>query len=176
MLKQLNKPVYGSRFTLALIKSKLDEHGLLKVVELNEVSDTSHFRLGPFDVSFIAMSHSVPDALSIVLGTELGAVVLTGDYKFDHTPIDGRITDVNAFAQLGQKGVLALLGDSTNVETPGSTASESHGRPGLPSDLRRGRGPRDRRQLRLSHPPRPAGDHRSPTCTAASSPSPAARW
>jgi ribonuclease J len=125
VLKQLNKPVYGSRFTLALIKSKLDEHGLLKVVELNEVSDTSKLRLGPFDVSFIATSHSVPDSLSIVLGTDLGAVLLTGDYRFDHTPIDGRITDVNAFAQLGQQGVLALLGDSTNVETPGSTASES---------------------------------------------------
>ncbi|MCX6372982.1 MAG: ribonuclease J [Actinobacteria bacterium] len=125
VLKQLNKPVYGSRFTLALIKSKLDEHGLLKVVELNEVSDTSKLRLGPFDVSFIATSHSVPDSLSIVLGTDLGAVLLTGDYRFDHTPIDGRITDVNAFAQLGQKGILALLGDSTNVETPGSTASES---------------------------------------------------
>ena len=125
VLKQLNKPVYGSRFTLALIKSRLDEHGLLKVVELNEVSDTSRLRLGPFDVSFIATSHSVPDSLSIVLGTDLGAVLLTGDYRFDHTPIDGRITDVNAFAQLGQKGVLALLGDSTNVETPGSTASES---------------------------------------------------
>ena len=125
VLKQLDKPVYGSRFTLALIKSKLDEHGLLKVVELNEVTDTSKLRLGPFDLSFVAVSHSVPDALSIVLGTELGALVLTGDYKFDHTPIDGRITDVNTFAQLGQQGVLALLADSTNAETPGSTASES---------------------------------------------------
>lgn len=125
VLRQLNKPVYGSRFTLALIKSKLDEHGLLKVVELNEVNEKSRFRLGPFDVSFVATSHSVPDSLAIVLGTHLGAVVLTGDYRFDHTPIDGRITDVNAFAQLGQEGVLALLGDSTNVEAPGSTASES---------------------------------------------------
>jgi ribonuclease J len=125
VLKQINKPVYGSRFTLALIKSKLDEHGLLKSVELNEVSENSKLRLGPFDLSFVAVSHSVPDALSIVLGTELGALVLTGDYKFDHTPIDGRITDVNTFAQLGQQGVLVLLGDSTNVETIGSTASES---------------------------------------------------
>jgi ribonuclease J len=125
VLKQLNRPVYGSRFTLALIKSKLDEHGLLKTVELNEVDDTSRLRLGPFDVSFVATSHSVPDSLSIVLGTEHGAVILTGDYRFDHTPIDGRITDVNAFAQLGDSGVLALLGDSTNAETPGSTASES---------------------------------------------------
>ena len=125
VLKQLNKPVYASRFTLALIKSKLDEHGLLKVVDLNEVSESSKLRLGPFDLSFVAVSHSVPDALSIVLGTELGALVLTGDYKFDHTPIDGRITDVNTFAQLGQQGVLVLLGDSTNVEAAGSTASES---------------------------------------------------
>ncbi len=125
VLKQINRPVYGSRFTLALIKSKLDEHGLMKSTVINEVSETSRFRLGPFDVSFVAVSHSVPDALSIVLGTEHGAVVLTGDYKFDHTPIDGRITDVNTFAQLGQRGVLALLADSTNAESPGSTASES---------------------------------------------------
>lgn len=125
VLKELNRSVYASRFTMALIKSKLDEHGLLKVVELNEVSDRSRFQLGPFAVSFVATSHSVPDSLSIVLGTELGAVVLTGDYRFDHTPIDGRITDVNAFAQLGQQGVLALLGDSTNIEASGSTASES---------------------------------------------------
>jgi ribonuclease J len=125
VLRQINRPVYGSRFTLALIKSKLDEHGLLRSVELNEVSDESRLRLGPFDVSFIATSHSIPDSLSLVLGTDLGAVVLTGDYRFDHTPIDGRVTDVDAFARLGEKGVLALLGDSTNVEAPGSTASES---------------------------------------------------
>jgi ribonuclease J len=125
VLKQLNRPVYGSRFTLALIKSKLDEHGLLRSVELNEVDDKSRLQLGPFAVSFVATSHSVPDSLAIVVGTDLGAVVLTGDYRFDHTPIDGRITDVNAFARLGESGVLALLGDSTNAEAPGSTASES---------------------------------------------------
>ena len=125
VLRRLNRPVYGSRFTLALIKSKLEEHGLLRSVELNEVSDASRLRLGPFDLSFIATSHSIPDSLSIVLGTDLGAVVLTGDYRFDHTPIDGRVTDVDAFARLGEKGVLALLGDSTNAEAPGSTASEA---------------------------------------------------
>jgi ribonuclease J len=125
VLRRLNRPVYGSRFTLALIKSKLEEHGLLKSVELNEVSDKSRLQLGPFDLSFIATSHSIPDSLSIVLGTDLGAVVLTGDYRFDHTPIDGRVTDVDAFARLGERGVLALLGDSTNAEAPGSTASES---------------------------------------------------
>jgi ribonuclease J len=125
VLRRLNRPVYGSRFTLALIKSKLEEHGLLKSVELIEVSDTSKLRLGPFDLSFIATSHSIPDSLSIVLGTDLGAVVLTGDYRFDHTPIDGRVTDVDAFSRLGEQGVLALLGDSTNAEAPGSTASEA---------------------------------------------------
>jgi len=125
VLKQLNRPVYGSRFTLALIKSKLDEHGLIKTVAVHEVNETTRLTLGPFELSFVAVSHSVPDALSVVLGTELGAVVVTGDYKFDHTPIDGRMTDVNAFAHLGEQGVLALLGDSTNAETPGSTASES---------------------------------------------------
>ena len=125
VLKQVNRPVYGSRFTLALIKSKLDEHGLLRTTEVNEVSETSRMDLGPFRLSFVAVSHSVPDALSVVLGTDMGHVVVTGDYKFDHTPIDGRITDVNALAKLGQEGVLALLADSTNAETPGSTASES---------------------------------------------------
>jgi ribonuclease J len=125
VLKQLNRPVYGSRFTLALIKSKLDEHGLIKSVEVNEVSERSHLQLGPFDLSFVAVSHSVPDALSVVLGTDLGAVVITGDYKFDHTPIDGRITDVNTFARLGEQGVLALLGDSTNAVHKGSTPSEA---------------------------------------------------
>ncbi len=103
MLKQLNRPVYASRFTLALIKSKLDEHGLLKAVELNEVNDASRVDLGPFEVSFIAVAHSVPDALAVVLGTSLGSIVFTGDYRFDHTPIDGRVTDVNRFAQLGRR-------------------------------------------------------------------------
>ncbi len=125
VLRQLNVPVYASRFTLALIKSKLDEHGLLRTADVNEVSERSRVALGPFDISFVAASHSVPDALSIVLGTSLGRVVVTGDYKFDHTPIDGRITDVNTFARLGQEGVLALLADSTNAETAGSTPSEA---------------------------------------------------
>ena len=125
VLKQLNRPVYGSRFTLALIKSKLDEHGLIKSVEVNEVSEKSRLKVGPFDLSFVAVSHSVPDALSVVVGTAQGPIVITGDYKFDHTPIDGRITDVNTFARLGEQGVLALLGDSTNAVNPGSTASES---------------------------------------------------
>ena len=176
VLRQLNRPVYGSRFTLALIKSKLEEHGLLKSVELNEVSDKSRLQLGPFDLSFIATSHSIPDSLSIVLGTDLGAVVLTGDYRFDHTPIDGRVTDVDTFARLGEKGVLALLGDSTNAEAPWLDGLGEHRQQRLPPDLRRGRGPRDRRQLRLPHPPRPAGDHHRPPARPQVRRSPAVRW
>jgi ribonuclease J len=125
VLRQLNVPVYASRLTIAFAKSKLDEHGLIKSVTVNEVAEGDDLRLGPFSISFVAVSHSVPDALSIVIHTDIGAVVFTGDYKFDHTPIDGRITDVNTFARLGQSGVLALLADSTNAESPGSTASES---------------------------------------------------
>ena len=125
VLRDINVPVYGSRLTLAFAKSKLDEHGLLKLVELNEVTDDSVLELGPFTVRFCAMSHSVPDALAIIIETPQGRVVHSGDYKFDPTPIDGRTTDVNKLAQLGQEGVLALLADSTNVETEGSTGSES---------------------------------------------------
>jgi ribonuclease J len=125
ILKQINVPVYASRLTLAFAKSKLDEHGLIRSAVVNEVSEGRDLDLGPFRISFVAVSHSVPDALSIVIRTAHGALVFTGDYKFDHTPIDGRITDVNTFAQLGQAGVLALLADSTNAEVPGSTASES---------------------------------------------------
>jgi ribonuclease J len=125
VLRDINVPVYGSRLTLAFAKSKLDEHGLLKMVELNEVTEDSVLDLAPFTVRFCAMSHSVPDALAIIIETPEGRVVHSGDYKFDHTPIDGRTTDVNKLAQLGQEGVLVLLADSTNVESEGSTGSES---------------------------------------------------
>ena len=125
VVRRLNVPVYGSRLTLAFAKSKLDEHGLIKTTEVNEVSADSKLSLGPFEVSFAAMSHSVPDALAIVLKTPAGTLVHSGDYKFDHTPIDGRTTDVDKLARLGQEGVLVLLADSTNVEVEGSTGSES---------------------------------------------------
>ncbi|HOT23483.1 MAG TPA: ribonuclease J [Thermoleophilia bacterium] len=125
ILKQVNAPVYGSRLTLAFAKSKLDEHGLIKSVAVNDVVEGRDVRLGPFLISFVAVSHSVPDALAVAIHTDHGAVVFTGDYKFDPTPIDGRVTDVDTLAELGRRGVLALLADSTNAEVPGSTASES---------------------------------------------------
>jgi ribonuclease J len=125
VLRDIDAPVYASRFTLALAKSKLDEHGLLKSTEVNEVDDTTVLHLDPFTVRFCAMSHSVPDALAIMIETPLGTVVHSGDYKFDQSPIDGRITDVTKLAQVGDAGVLALLADSTNIEVEGSTPSES---------------------------------------------------
>ena len=125
VLRQVSAPVYASRLTLAFAKSKLDEHGLLKKVDLNEVNADTVLRLGPFTISFVGVSHSVPDALSVVVETPRGVVLVTGDYKFDLSPIDGRLTDVDRFAELGNRGVLALLGDSTNARKPGATPSES---------------------------------------------------
>jgi ribonuclease J len=125
VLRELPVPVYGSRLTLAFAKSKLDEHGLLKTADIHEVDARSRLHLDPFEVSFVAVSHSVPDALAVVVRTSAGILVDSGDYKFDHTPIDGRVTDVNALARLGDEGVLVLLGDSTNAEMEGSAGSES---------------------------------------------------
>jgi len=125
VLRHLHVPVYASRLTLALAKSKLDEHGLLRSAELNEVDADTCLDLDPFQVRFAAVTHSVPDALAILVDTPLGAVVHSGDYKFDHTPIDGRTTQIDRFAELSERGVLALLADSTNVEREGSTGSES---------------------------------------------------
>ncbi len=125
VLKEIQIPVYASRLTLALAKSKLDEHGILREADLTEVGPDSRLHLDPFDVAFAAVTHSVPDALSVLIDTPLGAVVASGDYKFDHTPIDGRITEIGKFAALGDQGVLALLADSTNAEVEGSTGSES---------------------------------------------------
>jgi ribonuclease J len=117
--------VWATRLTLGLIKSKLDEHGLLRAAELREVHpDDPPRQLGPFRISFVRMAHSIPDSVAIVLETPAGRIVHTGDYKLDHTPVDGLKTDVGKLAELGNKGVDLLLGDSTNAERPGFTPSE----------------------------------------------------
>src|SRR5438067_9983889 len=117
--------VWATRLTLGLIKSKLDEHGLLRAAELREVHPDDRPReLGPFRISFVRMAHSIPDAVAIVLETPAGRIVHTGDYKLDHTPVDGLKTDVGRLAELGNLGVDLLLGDSTNAERPGFTQSE----------------------------------------------------
>src|SRR5437016_1483730 len=117
--------VYATRLTLGLMKSKLDEHGLLRAAELREVDPAGEpLDIGPFRARFVRMAHSIPDSVAIVIETSAGRIVHTGDYKLDHTPIDGLKTDVGRLAELGNRGVDLLLGDSTNAERPGFTPSE----------------------------------------------------
>jgi ribonuclease J len=117
--------IWATRLTLGLVKSKLDEHGLLRAAELREADpDGDAVELGPFKVEFVRMAHSIPDCVAIVLGTPGGTILHTGDYKIDHTPVDGLRTDVGKLASLGNRGIDLLLGDSTNAERPGVTPSE----------------------------------------------------
>src|SRR5919202_4563315 len=117
--------VWATRLTLGLVKSKLDEHGLMRAAELREVDPAGPpLELGPFRAEFVRMAHSIPDSVAIALETPGGRIVHTGDYKLDHTPIDGLKTDVGRLAELGNRGVDLLLGDSTNAERPGFTPSE----------------------------------------------------
>src|SRR5258707_2743853 len=117
--------IWGTRLTLGLVKSKLDEHGLLRAAELQEADpDGEPIQLGPFRLEFIRMAHSVPDAVGIAIETKAGLVFHSGDWKLDHTPVDGLRTDVGRLASLGNRGVDLLLGDSTNAERPGFTRSE----------------------------------------------------
>ena len=126
LLRQVEvQEVWATRLTLGLIKSKLDEHGLLRSTELREADpDGEPIQLGPFRAEFIRVAHSIPDAVAIVLETPGGRIVHTGDYKMDHTPVDGLRTDVGRLAEIGNRGVDLLLGDSTNAERPGVTGSE----------------------------------------------------
>ena len=117
--------VVATRLTLGLIKSKLDEHGLGQAAELVEGDpEGAPLELGPFRVELIRVAHSIPDSVALVIETGAGRVVHTGDWKLDHTPVDGLRTDVGKLAEVGNRGVDLLLGDSTNAERPGSTGSE----------------------------------------------------
>jgi ribonuclease J len=132
-------PVYGGPLTLAMARSKLEEHKL-KDVELNDVQPGDAFELGPFELELIHMTHSIPDSSAVALGTELGTVLITGDYKFDQTPVDGPPADISRLAELGREGVLLLCGDSTNVDRPGFSPSESLVGPHLEEVFARCRG------------------------------------
>ena len=125
-LREIGAPeVWATRLTLGLVKSKLDEHGLSRATELREADpDKGPVEIGPFRVQFVRMAHSIPDAVAVVLDTPGGRIVHTGDYKIDHTPVDGFRTDVGRLAEVGNEGVDLLLGDSTNAERPGVTLSE----------------------------------------------------
>jgi len=116
-------PVYGGKLTMAMARSKLDEHKL-KQVPVHDLEPGDELRLGPFDIETIHMTHSIPDATAVAIHTELGVVLITGDYKFDQTPVGGVPADVGRLAELGREGILLLCGDSTNADRPGFSASE----------------------------------------------------
>ncbi len=124
LLRELNVPVYATRLTIGLIKGKLEEHKLLSSAKLHEVSPGEHVTLGGFDVEFIHVNHSIPDAVGFAIRCGGGTIVHTGDFKIDATPIDGGMIDLARFGQLGNEGVLCMLADSTNAERPGFTESE----------------------------------------------------
>jgi ribonuclease J len=126
LLREVRVPeVWATRLTLGLVQSKLDEHGLLRSAELIEIEpETGAVDVGPYRTEFVRMAHSVPDSVAVVFETPGGRIVHTGDYKIDHTPVDGFRTDLGRLADIGNRGVDVLLGDSTNAERPGVTQSE----------------------------------------------------
>ena len=125
LLKQINIPIYATKLTIGLIKNKLDEHHLTGVAKLNEVRQGQIIVLGKMRVEFIRSCHSIPDSVALAIHTPVGTVIHTGDFKIDYTPIDDQKIDLGRLAELGNRGVLALLSDSTNSERKGYTMSES---------------------------------------------------
>ncbi|MCQ2449143.1 MAG: ribonuclease J [Clostridia bacterium] len=124
LLREFNLPIYGTRLTLGLIEGKLKEHKLLADAHLNVVTPGQRVNFGKFDVEFIHVNHSIPDAVGFAITCPAGTVLHTGDFKIDTTPIDDKVIDIARFAAYGSKGVLALMSDSTNAERPGYTPSE----------------------------------------------------
>ncbi len=124
LLKQVTMPIYATRLSAKLIEHKLEEHHLLNVTKLNIVEQGQTIDTGKIKVEFIRSSHSIPDAVMLAIHTPVGTVIHTGDFKVDYTPIDGQMMDLGRLAELGKKGVLALLSDSTNAERKGFTMSE----------------------------------------------------
>jgi ribonuclease J len=132
VLRELRQdiPVYGRPLTTAMVRSKLDEHRL-REVDVHDVRTGDHLELGPFDVELLHMTHSIPDACAVAVTTDLGTVLVTGDYKFDQTPVDGPPADLQRLAELGSEGLLLLCGDSTNADRPGFSTSEAAVGPNL---------------------------------------------
>jgi ribonuclease J len=123
-------PVFGGPLTMAMARSKLDEHRL-KDTDLSDVKAGETLELGPFDIELIHLTHSIPDMMGVAITTDLGTMLITGDYKFDQTPVDGKPADVSRLAELGRDGLLLLCGDSTNADRPGFSPSESVAGPNL---------------------------------------------
>jgi ribonuclease J len=124
ILADLNVPIYGTQFTLAIVKKKLEEHGLLESAKLTEIAAGDTTTIGAFSIEYLHVTHSTVDCVALAVRTPVGVIIHTGDFKIDPTPVDGKPFDLHAFARYGQQGVLALFSDSTNVERPGFTPSE----------------------------------------------------
>src|SRR5512146_395285 len=124
MLSEINVPVYGTEFTLAYVEGKLEEHGLLDDVELNDLVAGERIQIGPVTIHPIQVTHSLVDCVALAIHTPVGVIIHTGDFKVDPTPTDNKLFDLHTFAEYGKQGVLALFQDSTNVERPGYTPSE----------------------------------------------------
>jgi ribonuclease J len=125
ILPKINVPIYGTRLTIGLLKVKLEEFGLHQSTVLSEISAGEEIKIGSFRIQSFATNHSIPDSVGFVLKTPAGNVVYTSDFKFDHTPVQGKGTDFHSLAEIGKEGVLVALADSTNAERPGYTCSES---------------------------------------------------
>ena len=125
LLKKVSAPVYGSAMTIGLIKHKLEEHGILNKVPLHVTEARKTIRMGCMTVEFIKVNHSIPGSMGVIIYTPAGVMIHTGDFKVDFSPVDGERIDLGRFGELGNKGVLALMADSTNAERPGYTPSES---------------------------------------------------
>ncbi|HSR32906.1 MAG TPA: ribonuclease J, partial [Anaerolineae bacterium] len=124
LMQQVRAPLYSTRLTRGLIEVRLKEHHLLDGSELHTISPRDTVDIGPFTVEFFRVCHSIPDGVGLGITTPVGLVVHSGDFKFDQTPVDSRLTDFAKLAELGGRGVLVLLSDSTNAETDGQTPSE----------------------------------------------------
>jgi ribonuclease J len=132
VLREIGEPpvIYGGQLTVGMVRSKLDEHKLSDA-PLKELPAGEKVNVGPFGLELIHLSHSIPDMRGVLLSTDLGSVLMTGDYKFDQTPVDGRPADMSRLAELGREGLLLLCGDSTNADRPGTAPSESSVGPAL---------------------------------------------
>jgi len=124
ILADLAVPVYGTQFTLALVRRRLEEHALLDTARLRQIAPGETTEIGPFKIEYLHVTHSTIDCVALAIRTPIGTIIHSGDYKIDPTPVDGKPFDLHAFARYGQEGVLALFSDSTNVERPGFTPSE----------------------------------------------------
>ncbi len=125
LLREVNVPIYATKLTAGIVSKKLEEHRLLSTTKVRIITAGDHVKIGSFDVEAIHVNHSIADAIALAIKTPLGTVIHTGDYKLDLTPIQGEMMDIARLGQLGREGVLALLGESTNIERPGYTLSES---------------------------------------------------